>query len=118
LNFTNEGRLRDAVAGDLSEEATQLLLDIVFRYCDWSSFATATPNQGEGPPYSVGGANAALIVKAVNSYDEREALLAEAAEALRQITICTPGQYDEPATAANVAVGIARVMLAKIEKRL
>lgn len=31
--YMNEGRLRDAVAGDLSEEATDLLLRIVDWYC-------------------------------------------------------------------------------------
>jgi predicted AAA+ superfamily ATPase len=31
--YLETGRLRDAVAGELSEEATELLLDIVSRYC-------------------------------------------------------------------------------------
>lgn len=30
----------------------------------WSSYATAEPNEGEGPPYAVGGANARLIAAA------------------------------------------------------
>ena len=30
----------------------------------WSSFASARTNQGEGPPYSIGGANARLICAA------------------------------------------------------
>jgi hypothetical protein len=32
--YLEEGRLRDAVAGDLSEEAADLLIDAVSRYCD------------------------------------------------------------------------------------
>jgi hypothetical protein len=35
----------------------------------WSSFATAVPNEGEGAPYVIGAANAAFIVRAVNSHD-------------------------------------------------
>lgn len=35
----------------------------------WSSYATAEPNEGEGPPYSIGAANAAFIVRAVNSHE-------------------------------------------------
>lgn len=30
----------------------------------WSSYATAVPNEGEGPPYEIGGANARLIAAA------------------------------------------------------
>jgi len=32
--YLGEGRLRSAVAGDLSDEAQDLLIDIVSRYCD------------------------------------------------------------------------------------
>jgi predicted AAA+ superfamily ATPase len=32
-DYTETGRLRDAVAAELSEDATDLLVDIVRRYC-------------------------------------------------------------------------------------
>ena len=35
----------------------------------WSSYATAIPNEGETAPFEIGGANAALIVKATNNYE-------------------------------------------------
>jgi hypothetical protein len=34
LAYLETGRLRDAVAGDLSEAAQDLLIDIVSRYCE------------------------------------------------------------------------------------
>ena len=35
----------------------------------WSSYATAHPNEGEGPPYEIGGANARLIAAAPDLLD-------------------------------------------------
>jgi len=44
----------------------------------WSSYATAEPNEGEGPPYTISAANAKLIAAATELLDAAQKL--EAAE--------------------------------------